>query len=194
MSAKTVRWSASNGIYPRASPTNSPTSTSPPMIPSVTGVSEKLRFKPELDFVNDLLYDPTEGTLDIESLNQPATKPSFSQLFVKSSKLPFTICICEVKEGMGITACVILRQLHVALQEQLTTQQLESIRPEARENILKAFRRRCDNLAEHSVAQAVQQQEAGPRKIDYLEGFSKFAGFEVVPSDYGDLTLRLHVR
>ncbi|KAJ3742310.1 hypothetical protein DFH05DRAFT_202223 [Lentinula detonsa] len=164
------------------------------MIPSVTSISEKLRFKPTPDFVNDLLYDPTEGTLDSESLDQPATKPSVSHLFVKSSKLPFTICICEVKEGMGITVCVVLRQLYVVLQEQLTTQELESIRPEARENILKAFERRCDNLAEHSVARAVQQKEAGPRKIDYLEGFSKFAGFEVVPSDYGDLTLRLHVR
>ncbi|KAJ3993352.1 hypothetical protein F5050DRAFT_1537410, partial [Lentinula boryana] len=109
-----------------------------------------------------------EGTLDSESLDQPATEPSVSDLIVVSSKLPFTIRISEDKGEVGITACALLRQLFMALHEQVATEELESARPEVRENILKAFARRCDNLAEHSVARAVQQQEAGPRKIDYL--------------------------
>ncbi|KAJ4472971.1 hypothetical protein J3R30DRAFT_3406763 [Lentinula aciculospora] len=201
MPEKTVHWASSNEFY-YASPNNSPTSSSsgspgpmtpPPGLPGVASIHENLRFKRNLGFINDLLYDPTEGSLDSELLDELATIPPVAHLSVVSSALPFVLHIREPKEGMGITIGDLLRRLHLVLQEK-ATQDLERERPETRKAILEAFDKRCDKLMEHSVALASQEKDAGPRRIDYLQGRSVFAGFSVTSNDSDHLTLRLHVR
>ncbi|KAF9070180.1 hypothetical protein BDP27DRAFT_1324450, partial [Rhodocollybia butyracea] len=92
---------------------------------------------------------------------------------------------------MGVTVENLLRNLHLALQVQVTAEDLEKETPENQKAILDAFENRCNKLKERSIADSVQEEAAGPKRIDYLRGRSIFAGFEVVAKEHP--TLRLHV-
>ncbi|KIK54933.1 hypothetical protein GYMLUDRAFT_48315 [Collybiopsis luxurians FD-317 M1] len=202
MPEKSVRWADTNELFYYTSPNHSPISSSsgspgpmtpPPVQPNVLSLNESLRFKRNLGYELDLSKDPREGNLGAVMSNDSATIPQLAHIRILSSQLPFSVHIGEPKQGMGITMGDLLYRLHLALREKASEAELDKEEPEKKKAILKAFKARCEKLKERNVGTSVQEEKAGPRKIDYLQGRHIFAGFEILPPR--DLpTLRLHVR
>ncbi|KAJ3767575.1 hypothetical protein FB446DRAFT_754411 [Lentinula raphanica] len=213
MSKKTVRWSGSNEcipISPIYSPASSSSSSSPSPPQSDSIVSERLRFKANSvpDFVYDLLYDPTEGhmtgiRLDKELLDQPATKLSIPELRVECSRVPYIMPVRESRSGEGVSVRDLFEQLHRSLQKSITPEFWKQASLEVEKGLSEACKRRCDKLLERNIALAVEAESAGPRRIDFIEGFTIFAGLDDLgyeekkskdPDEIPAYKLRLHVR